>query len=326
MTRHALMALGALIALTAVAALLGLLTGEGRLAWPEASIIQHLRAVETLSAATCGAALAVAGALLQAVLRNPLASPFVLGVSSGAGLAIVVSTYIGYATRGVVVGGMPSPLAVAIGAFAALALVYTLGQRRGLIDPPTLLLAGVMIALLCGSLAALVRSLLPDAGLAVEARWLLGSIDAEFPAARLTLYAAGVLLCVVCSAWLGPALDRLALGDDAARSLGVRVAGVRLAAFALAGTLTSFAVLIAGPVGFVGLVAPHLVRWIAGAHHRPLIIGAALAGAALLMAAEATTSLVRTPSGRLPVGVVTALVGGPVFLALLMLRRDWSAP
>lgn len=313
--------IASLAALVVLASALRLASGPGGLAWPESGLVLELRAIRLLAALSIGASLAVAGVLLQATLRNPLASPYLLGLTSGASLGVVVATYIAYVVTGSVVRHDQPMLPALVGALSAFALVYWLGRRRGEIEPISLILIGVVVTVVFGALSMFFQSLLSSAGLETTARWLMGSISDDIRWPRLWL------VCMICvagtgiGATLGPALDAASMSDDEARSVGVRLARLRLISFVTAGVLTGSTVVLAGPIGFVGLICPHLVRLLSGPRHRSLAIGSALAGAALLALADSGVALVRTDSGRIPIGVITALVGGPVFVVLLRRGR-----
>jgi iron complex transport system permease protein len=317
MTPRALRTLLAL-GLALVAALaLRLLVASGDFEWPTSWAFFELRAHSAVSAATVGAALAVSGVLLQAMLRNPLASEYVLGLSAGAGLGVVVATYVAFRATGAIVSDSPPVYAPILGAAAALGLVYLLGRRAGLIDPSTLILVGVVVGIVCSALTTLVQHLLPDQGLAVYTRWLMGSISSDTPWPRVWGVATLTILGTAAATWLGPSFDAASLGDDEAQTVGLNLRRLRLIAFAIASALTGATILLAGPIGFLGLVCPHLVRRLAGPRHRALIAGSALCGGAVLLLADAGVTLLTLPTGHMPVGVLTALIGGPVFIVLL---------
>lgn len=311
-----------LLALAAGAGLLRLLVGGGSwggwggLAWPESWAILELRLARLATGAAVGAGLGVAGVLLQSLLRNPLAAPDLLGLSAGAGLAVTVWSLVTGAAIGVAASGLPA----LAGAMGVLGFVWLLAQRRGLIDPVTMILVGVIVAVLLGSVTMLVRTLLPDQGQSAS-RWMMGVIsdDASRPVVvgvwGITLAVAGV------SVWMGRLFDAASLGEDEARSSGVHLGAVRAVQLIGAGVLTAGAIVLAGPVGFVGLVCPHAARLLLGPGHRMLIVGAALAGIALVVGADAAVKAFPGPAGRVPVGVVTSLIGGPVFLVMLLRAR-----
>lgn len=331
-----------LLATVLLAAVLARLTlsvpidGGLEVGWPDASI-RGLRLTAVGAAVGVGASLAVSGVLLQALLRNPLASPFVLGVSAGASLGVALSlaavvggglgaTAVGrlLGADGGAAGGQVLPAMV--GAAAALAVVAGLGRGgRGWIDPLSVLLAGVVVSAVCGSLVLALEHAFPTGLRRGMLAWLTGTIDDLLPAGLLAGILAAAVLGGGLATWLGPALDVLTLGEDEARSVGAPVDAVRLALFALAGALTAVAVAVAGPIAFVGLIAPHAARGLVGARHRVLVPAAALAGGGVLVAADAAVQLLRVGGGRLPVGVFTALIGGPLFLVLLRRVRGASA-
>lgn len=276
----------------------------------------------TLAAGTVGASLALAGVFLQALLRNPLASPDILGLASGSGLGIMLASYAAYlAGAGLAASeavGLGTGAAALIGALGAMAIVYLLSQRRGLLDPVTLVLVGVAVSIIASAGTMLVRHLLPDQGLAAG-RLLMGAVRDPtqrelWPIVAITLVGLGV------GAMLTRAMDLGALSDDEARSLGLHVGLVRAVLFITSGVLTAGSVLLAGPVGFVGLVCPHAVRLLAGPSHRALVPGAAIAGAAMVIACDALVRAIDLGAGQMPIGVLTSLVGGPVLIVLL--RRN----
>lgn len=315
------MALAVLGALLVAVVALRLAIGSRGLGWPESGEVWRIRGNRVLAAVVVGAALALGGALLQVLLRNALASPDLIGAASGAGLAVMAwvalvgsgaQSEIGWggAARGVVALG---------GACGTMVVVYAIAQRRGLVEPGSLLLVGVMVSVLCGAATLLLAHLAPDRGLGV-ARWTVGTLADDSPKWAVMGGLAAVVGAVVLGAWHGPLLDAATLGDDEAHALGVPIGRVRAVLFVSAGVLTALAVSIAGPVGFVGLVCPHVTRLLAGPACRGVVIGSAISGAALMVGADAIVRAAELPSGRLPIGVITALVGGPVFL--WMLRRE----
>ncbi|MFO0828645.1 MAG: iron ABC transporter permease [Phycisphaerales bacterium] len=297
-----------------------LLLGSTGFGWPDAEIV-HYRVAATASAAAVGAALAIAGLFLQVLLRNPLASPFVLGLSSGAGfgymLALFVAWRFQFEVTGAVAGVAGPVVAATLGSLATLAIVWAIGTRRGVAEPVTLVLAGVVVSAIAAAGSTALQSLVP-AGLRGDfVGWMMGRIPDAPPRELLAVVAGLAIAGTALGAWLGPALDASSLSDDESLAIGVPLRPLRAALFVMAGVLAAATVALAGPIAFVGLVAPHLARLLLGARHRLLAIGASLAGAALLVAADAARQGIDLGGGRLPVGVLTALVGGPVFLWLL---------
>ena len=278
--------------------------------------IMGIRWRKCLAGVVVGASLGVAGVLLQGLLRNPLASPDIMGLASGAGFAVMVTIYIAQLAGGSVVSGInPMPPAL-VGAFGTLLLVYLLSQRGGLIDPVSMVLVGVIISITAAAGTMLVQHLMPDRGV-YSGRWLLGGLDDEITFARVTF--AGVLCAVVVGVSLAWArvLDAAMMSPDEARSVGIRLGWVRAWQFAGSGVLTGAAVALAGPIGFIGLVAPHLARGLVGPGHAWSLPAAGLVGAILVVGADASIRAVDLASGRLPLGVLTALLGGPIFLIML---------
>lgn len=264
-----------------------------------------------------GSSLALAGVLLQGLLRNPLASPDIMGLASGAGLAVMLASYIGFRLGADAPGGA-NPLGPAVlGSFAVLALVYLLSQRRGVIDPVSMVLVGVIVSITAAAGTMLTQQLMPDRGLHT-ARWLFGGLDEEAGAPR-RIACAGLLLLV--GGWAmaqSRVFDAAMMSPDEARSVGIRLGRVRAFQFVGSGLLTGGAVALAGPVGFVGLVAPHLGRGLVGPRHAWSQPASMLIGAILVVTADASIRVFEVSSGRVPLGVLTALLGGPFFLALLV--------
>jgi iron complex transport system permease protein len=288
-------------------------------AWPASDeiILLQLRLPRVLGAALVGAALAIAGTLFQGLLRNPLADPLLLGTSSGAALgatvafllpAMYTSYYFGF--------GLVALFAFA-GALLAVALVYWLSTQQRQTPVVTLLLAGVAVSALLTAGQTLLISLSDRLALRLPALylWISGGIMVQDWA---QIGAIGTLLTLgtASSLALAPALDALALGEEMALHLGLRVEATKLAIVAVAALLVAAAVSISGLVGFVGLVAPHLCRVALGPRHRLLIPAAGLFGAIFVVLADLLARTVAAPA-ELPLGVLTALVGGPFFLWLL---------
>lgn len=311
-----------MIALLLVAALLRLLAGPGGLAPPEAEAIWRLRLMRVGSGATVGAALAASGALLQALLRNPLAAPSVLGLTTGAGLGVSIVVYAGSLASGTIALSRAPFLAAAMGSLGALAVVYALAQRRGAVEPVTLILVGVIVSAICAAASMFVQHLLPDAGLALANRWLLGALSDDVAPTALAAIALLTIAGVSVGAWLGPLMDAASLSDEEAISLGAPLVALRLALFLLAGLLAAGATALAGPIAFVGLISPHVVRLLAGPRHRLLTPLSAVVGAAVVLLADAIVRLVDFGAGRMPIGVLMALIGGPAFLVIL--RKNWA--
>ncbi|MBS0190513.1 MAG: iron ABC transporter permease [Phycisphaerales bacterium] len=284
----------------------------------------ELRAQHAVAGLIVGIGLAVAGVLLQCLFRNPLAAPELLGMSGGAGLAVMLWQFAAFkAGLGIAQTGMANiGSAVALpGAIGALVLTYLFSQRRGMIEPVTLILTGVVVGIIAAACISLVQQLLPDRGVAAS-RLLLGAINDDIRWGGIAVAGIISLFCIAWAFGRGRALDAASLSDDEARAVGVRLTLLRLEIFLVAGVLTSITFAIAGPVAFVGLVCPHVVRIMLGPAHRPLIVGAALAGGAMVVAADVLVKVLDLGSGRLPISVLTALIGGPVLIWMLRHRRQ----
>ncbi len=313
--------IGVLLLLVTGAVVLRISLGSGGLSWPEAEI-RGLRLHRIALAMVCGSALAVAGVVLQAFLRNPLASPDLTGVAAGSGLGLLIAAYVAYRMGEVLAPALFGPAAMT-GALLTLALVGLASRRGGRSDPVAMVLIGVSVGILASALGMLVQQMMPPDPSRSVTRWLIGSLD-EHASVRLVVASGAIVASAIgLVVMVGPSIDAAALCDEEAASVGVRIGPLRWLMFVLAGVLTAVAVVLGGPIGFVGLVCPHLVRSFAGPSHRGLVVGAAIAGALMLVSADVVVRLVDLGHGRLPIGVVTAIVGAPVLIA--MLRRGVGA-
>lgn len=316
-------AIALLVAAAAAVATLRLLIGrvwDGaawsiELRWPSAEVLPF-RLAAVASASIVGTSLALSGLYLQVLLRNPLASPFVLGLSSGASLAIALSLAASV-LLGIAIPAAGSVVPAFFGAMATVGVVSLAGRRRGGLDPLTLVLAGVVVSSLCGALLLLVHHLLPLGVRGDLITWTMGRID-ERPEPGVLLSGAvilggGLLLGLLAAR----AMDVAGLGEEEAISVGLSLERLRWMLLVAAGLLAASAVAIAGPIGFVGLIAPHAARLLVGVRHRLVVPATALCGLILLVGADAARQPIDFGAGRLPVGVLTALLGGPAFLWLL---------
>ncbi len=290
------------------------------LAWPDPTYARY-RWVPMANALIAGTALAVSGMLLQALLRNPLASPFILGVSSGAGLGVMAAMYLAYVTGSAAPQVTGTTLPAVCGALVILAIVYGLGQRRGVIDPVTLILVGVVVATVCNAGIMFFQHLVPTGLRGEFTAWLMGHIPENTPPSGLLLTGGLAFAGLLVAAAMGRSLDAATLSDDEAHSVGLAIGTQRLASFTLAGVLAATAVTVVGPIGFVGLIAPHLARLLLGPRHTPLVVGAALCGMAVMVGADSARQALDLGGGRMPPGIFTALLGGPFFIWLLMKGR-----
>ncbi len=273
-----------------------------------ATILLKIRLPRALLAALVGAALGASGGSFQAVLRNPLADPYILGVSGGAALGAVATLIFGYSSP------LLLPVAAFCGACAALFLVYWIARAHRS-SPHTLILSGVMVGSFASALLLFLLWNAPSDPVKSAVFWLAGNLDLVDPGwlPWLALWVGCGFSCL----WLqARSLDLFTQGEEVAADLGLNVGRSRLLLFASAGALTAAAVAMAGLVGFVGLTVPHVVRLLWGNSHRHLLPASALLGATFLVAADALARTLLAPA-ELPVGVVTALIGAPFFLYLL---------
>ncbi len=313
--RQSLAILGFLLA-AVLAVVLRLITGSESWGFATDDTIRALRIQRVMTGSVVGASLGLSGVLLQSLLRNPLASPDLMGLSAGAGFAVTLQTWI----TGAAIGATAAAAPALLGACGVLLFVWVLSQRRGLIDPVSMILVGVIVSVILGAATMLVASLMPDRGFSI-ARWMMGSLREQVDATTLWFCVVASLGVLIWSVAAARSFDVMSLGEDEARSIGVRVGMIRGGQFVGAGLLTAVSIVLAGPIGFVGLVSPHLVRLIAGPEHRTLLIGSALSGIVLVVGADTLVRAVPTDAGRIPIGVVTSLLGGPIFLLLLLKVR-----
>ena len=279
-------------------------------ATPTASVIRDLRLPRTLAAFACGGLLALAGALMQVLLRNPLADPYILGISGGAGVGALLAIFFGLGVAGL--NGFAF-----VGALLAILIVFGLAHGDGSWTQTRLLLTGVMVAAGCGALITLLLSIAPEERLRGMLFWLMGDFS---QGVKPTFALIGLLVIGLLTAPLARDLNVLIRGNDTAKALGVSVRFVRIAVYLLASMATAVSVTTAGSVGFVGLVIPHLTRMMVGNDQRVLLPTSILAGGIFLVLADALARILIAPQ-QLPVGVVTALIGVPVFLYLLNRTR-----
>jgi iron complex transport system permease protein len=284
---------------------------SGSLSGPTADIVWKLRLPRILAAFSCGGLLALAGVLLQVLLRNPLADPYIFGVSGGAALGVLLAMLLGTGTMIQTGSGLA-------GAIAASALVFGLSFRSGNWNPYRLLLTGVVVAAGLNAALSLILVLAPQTAIKGMLFWLMGDLGyAEHPLPALLLLMTLLLVAMP----LAQAMNVLALGRVKARSLGVAVTGTEILLYGLAALATVTAVLFGGTIGFVGLIVPHLMRMLGMADHRWLLPSAVLAGGGFLTIADTIARSAWAPL-QFPVGVLTALLGVPVLLLLLAGRGN----
>jgi len=317
--RRAFLILSALLLLAVASGLVALMAGSVALAPGEVlaslfgsaetlagEVVLNLRLPRALVAFACGGLLALAGSLMQVLLRNPLADPYVLGISGGAGVGALSAILLGLAGIGV------DALALT-GALGAMLLVFGLAHGDGSWTQTRLLLTGIIVAAGCSAVVALLLTIAPEYKLRGMLFWLMGDLSqSNDPRFALVV----LVLALVVAMPFARELNLLARGGETAQTLGVDVRRLRRLVYALAALTTAVAVTAAGSVGFVGLVVPHLVRLAAGNDQRLLLPAAVLAGGSLLVLADTLARVLVAPQ-QLPVGVLTAMIGVPVFLFLL---------
>ena len=284
----------------------------------DAQIFFIARLPRVLAAALVGSSLAAAGVVLQALLRNPLATPFTLGVSAGAALGAVLAISLKLQLS---LWGVSAVTAASfVGSVGAVAIVYALAQARHKgFSTGVLLLAGVTLNSFFSALILFVQYMADPSETLQTLRWLMGDLGvAGYTPILAALPLA--LAAFAAFAWLPRALNLLSLDADAAASRGVNVVRVQQVAFFSASLATGAAVSLGGPIGFIGIIVPHLVRLMVGSDHRIVLPASALFGAAFLIFCDVLARMVMAPV-ELPVGIVTALIGGPFFLWLLVRQR-----
>lgn len=282
-------------------------------------IILHVRLARICLALLVGGALGLAGTIYQGVLLNPLADPFTLGISTGAAFGASLAILAGFG--GVHFLGVSAlPAAAFLGAVLALYAVYLLGSVEGRLDLVTIVLAGIIVSTFLSALISLVKSLNEDS-VSTIVFWILGSLSGKswvHVLLVLPYVAAGAVYILLFTR----ELDLLSLGDIQARQLGVNVQRVRFRLLLAASLITSAAVAVSGIIGFVGLVVPHLARLALGPRHSRLVPAAMLCGAFLVLVSDSIARTVLPGGAELPVGVVTAIIGGPFFCFLLLRKKQ----
>ncbi len=280
-------------------------------------ILQH-RIPRVLLAFLVGGGLAVAGAVFQALLRNPLATPHTLGVSAGGALGSSAGILLGFSAWGI-------PLITPVqffslgGSAGAALIIYLLARGQGKFSPMRLLLAGVTIGLICSAMIMFIRYLVDPHKLVMLDRWLMGGLDAvgyDNVLSILVFYLPALAILMMESA----RLNQLVFGEELAEGRGINVQAVQIRIFIAGAVLVSAVVSVAGPIGFIGLIVPHSFRLILGTDHRLLLPASFFGGGAFLSLADTAARTMFTPS-ELPVGVLTAMLGGPFFLFLLTRKK-----
>ncbi len=276
-------------------------------------IMVDIRLPRILLGIVVGAALSVAGAGFQALLRNPLADPYVLGVSSGAALGAILALLVAPALP------LMTPLAAFLGAAATIATVYFLGRRQGQLDSGMLLLAGIVTASFLSATIMFLMTTLASRDLRGIAFWLMGDLSISLPHGLLWILMGGFFAAAGAILTTASDLNVLLAGEREAMHLGVDVTRVKLVVYVSASVLTGLAVSVSGAIGYVGLLVPHVMRMLFGSDYRLLIPTSALGGAIAIVVADTLARTIIAPT-ELPVGAMTAMAGAPVFIYLLRRR------
>jgi len=288
---------------------LGAFTGSDTVTDTERTIILSIRLPRVLLAIVVGAGLSIAGAVLQALLRNPLAEPYILGISSGGTIGAIVAIGLSVGAAAFV-----TPLASFIGSASVMVLVYAIAHRRGQLDTQALLLGGVMIGAFFNAAVLLIIAVF-NQELRNAFLWLMGNLSTANPESLAVV----TPLLLVASALLiiqSRRYNLIATGDEAAIQLGVDVVRTKRLSYLLASLITGLAVSVSGVIGFVGLIIPHICRMLFGPDHRLLLPASFLAGASFLLLTDLLARTILAPT-EIPVGAVTAAIGAPLFVYLL---------
>lgn len=306
-------------ALFAAGALLSPMIGDGLdpADTVDAFILWRLRVPRALMALACGSGLALSGVVFQAILRNPLATPYTLGVSSGAALGIVLA--IAGGLDALLARSFGRPLVGVAGAALVILVTYRAARVRGHLPAHTLLLAGVTLTYVFSALIVAVQYTATPDDAALILRWLVGSMESGLDYAPPGIVGGALAVALAALLPLGRAYNALASGEEAALGVGVDTARVTRRSYLFASVLVGTIVAFAGPIGFVGLIVPHALRLLGAVDNRLLLPAAALAGGGFLALCDALTR--HLWGGRLPVGVITQLLGGPFFLVLLFREK-----
>lgn len=298
------------------------LVGGAPLSDRDRLILWEIRLPRMLTGVLVGASLAVGGAVMQGLFRNPLADPGLVGVGAGAGLGAVLAIVLGGLAPAWVaawIGWNLVPLAAFFGGWLSTIVLYRVSTRAGRTSVATMLLAGIALGALAGALTGILVYIADDRQLRDLTFWGLGSLGG---ASWSKIATAGpvMLLALLAAPVLARGLNGLALGEAAAHHIGLPVQRVKSLAILTVAAATGAAVAVSGGIGFIGIVVPHLLRLATGPDHRYLLVNAGLAGASLLLGADLIARSVIAPA-ELPIGIVTAILGAPVFLWILLRRR-----
>lgn len=285
-------------------------------------VMLNIRLPRLLTGILVGASLAVSGAVMQGLFRNPLADPGLLGVSSGASLGAISGIVLGGALPPAIAGYLGwylVPVTAFVGGWLAMLVLYAIATRQGRTSVATMLLAGIALAAMIGALSGLIIYYANDRQLRDLIFWGLGSL-AGSSWTKLAAAAPIIIVALIAASALARALNGLALGEATAAHVGIRVQRTKAVAILATAGATGASVAISGGIGFVGIVVPHLLRLIIGPDHRWLLVNSALLGATVLIAADIVSRLVVAPA-ELPIGIITAMFGGPFFMWVLLSNR-----
>ena len=293
----------------------------------EQVVLWDIRLPRMILGVCVGASLAVSGAVMQGLFRNPLADPGIVGVTAGAGLGAVTAIVLGgLLPLGIMaaVGFWLVPLAAFIGCWAATLLLYRVSTRRGRTSIATMLLAGIALGALAGAVSGVLIYVADDSQLRDLTFWSLGSLaGATWTKTLVAVPVIGGALAVATT--IAHGLNGLAFGESTASHMGIPVQRVKNIAILVVAAATGAAVAVSGGIGFIGIIVPHLLRLATGPDHEPLLINAALFGASLLLIADVVSRVIIAPA-ELPIGIVTAILGAPIFLWILLRRRGLVEP
>ncbi|MBL4892591.1 MAG: iron ABC transporter permease [Rhizobiaceae bacterium] len=309
-------------ALAVVKYWLGIAGGENAMTTLDSIVINDIRMPRMILGSLVGASLAVSGAIMQGLFRNPLADPGLIGVSAGAGLGAVSIIVLGGTTLAPLTGFLgiyALPLSAFFGALASTMLLYKIATRHGQTSIATMLLAGIALGALAGALTGIFVYIADDAQLRDLTFWGMGSLAGS---SWDKIWAAGpiIVVALVATPFLARGLNGLALGEATANHLGIPVQTFKNIAIVTVAAATGASVAVSGGIGFIGIVVPHLLRLVIGPDHRYLLPASALLGAIMLLFADAISRTVVAPA-ELPIGIITAVGGAPFFLWILLHRR-----
>lgn len=316
--KDAVVVIAALVLLLVLAMFLSLFLGSVFISPAQlfqSDILWQIRLPRVVLAAFIGLLLSVSGVILQGVLRNPLADPYILGISAGAGVGAAISIAIG--AQFVVFGMSSVPAGAFIFSLLSVFVVYKLSQVAGKASPETLILAGVALSAFCAAILSLI--IIITGNLQAIYFWLLGSLASANWSNVLTVIPYAIV-GVGAAYFFSKELNALLLGEEMATTLGIEVEYVKLLLIVFSSLMTAAAVSVSGLIGFVGLIIPHWIRLLIGPNHRLLIPVSALSGMLLMVVADALARTIMAPV-EIPIGVIMALVGAPFFLYLLRRRR-----